>query len=252
MIMLEKELYTAIDAAKEAGTILKHNKEIIVDALKGRDVKLKSDCESEKTIISRLSSFDYPILSEECGVLSGKGRYRWIIDPLDGTMNYYKGLKDISCVSIALWENNEPVIGVIYQFMKDILFWGVVGDGAYKNEEEIHTSNILSTEQAVLATGFPLNSKYDDEHITKSLRNVKYFKKIRMLGSAAIMGAYVSSGVFDAYMEDDIMLWDIAASTALVVAAGGEKDVYIKKNNKCKCNLFCNKSLKEDYYAKSL
>ncbi len=82
--------------------------------------------------MNKLSETGYPILSEECGEISSGAvsQFYWIIDPLDGTVNYWKGLKELACVSVALWDQNEPVLGVIYRFESDELYCGVVGDGA--------------------------------------------------------------------------------------------------------------------------
>ncbi len=159
--MLEYELELAKKAALEAGKLLKKKYQCNVDLSEGRDIKLSSDKSSEKVIIDILSESGYPILSEECGLIENNNKdYIWIIDPLDGTANYWRGLDELSCVSIALWKANEPVIGVVYRFSEEILYHGIVGGSAYKNGELISTSNIEKVEQSFLATGFPVNRDY--------------------------------------------------------------------------------------------
>lgn len=253
----ERELELAKMAAKEAGDFLKRREEIHVDASEGKDIKLSSDKYSEKIIIDRLKETEIPILSEECGRVNVQGNAEcsgavWIIDPLDGTANYWKGLQELACVSIALWKDSRPVLGVVYRFFSDELYHGIVGQGAFLNGEPIHTSDVTETEQAIVATGFPVHRDYGTESLSVFINQVQNFKKVRMLGAAAVMGTFVAVGKVDAYMEDEIMLWDVAAAAALVLAAGGEASVELLDDDKCICKCFATRALMEDYYAKSL
>ena len=212
--MWTKELELAKKAAKTAGEFLKKREGIHVDALEGKDIKLSSDKMSEKIII--------------------------------------KGLDELACVSVALWAKDKPVLGAVYRFMKDELFYGAEGEGAFLNGESIKPSSVQETSQAVMATGFPVKRSYDTESLSKFVKQVQCFKKVRMLGAAAIMGTFVSCGRLDAYFEDEIMLWDIAAAVAIVNAAGGATSLELLDNNKCLCKCFATRGLMEDYYAKSL
>lgn len=249
---ISKELELAIRAAKEAGNFLKQRKDIRVDVLEGKDIKLSSDKMSEKIIMDILDESGIAILSEEYGFKGEESKLCWIIDPLDGTINYYKGMDEMACVSIALWKEERPVLGVVYRFRKEELFFAEEGFGAFLNDIPITTSDIMLTEQAVMATGFPVKRDYDTESLTLFVKQVQNFKKVRMLGAAAIMGTFVACGRFDAYFEDEIMLWDIAAAIALVNAAGGETVLKLLNGNKCICKCFATKALMEDYYAKGL
>lgn len=244
--MLEKELQLAKKAAIEAGNILKDKTAMKVDSANGRDIKLSSDRLSEKRIIDILKETGYSILSEEIGIVQGKNdEYMWIIDPLDGTANYWRNIDEFVCTSIALWKDNKPVLGVINRFLCDELYSGIVGEGAWCNGERIHTSDVQEVKKAFLTTGFPVFRDYSSDGLLRFINNIQSFKKIRMFGSGALMGTFVATGKVDVYIEEEIMLWDIAASSALVLAAGGELDITMKENNKCICKLFANKQLKE-------
>lgn len=218
-------LAVAEQSALAAGAYLRHlpPDRRFVDSAVGKDIKLRADREAEAIIIKSLTAVaDYPLLSEECGV-SGQIDSEepcWVIDPLDGTMNYARGL-ELACVSIALWQSNAPLIGVVYDFNHDELFSGLVGVGAWRNGQAIAVSGIHQRAQAVLATGFPVGRDYADDALRLFISQVQAFKKVRMLGTAALSLAYVACGRVDAYWEEGIKLWDVGAGLALVRAAGG-------------------------------
>lgn len=217
------EVETAILAAKEASKYLLNLEDIKVNTSIDKDIKLQADLESEKIIIDILrDNYSYPILTEELGELDGfnmNDKY-WIIDPIDGTLNFSKGLP-ISCISIALYQKDKAVLGVIYDFNRDELFTGTVGKGAWLNGQRIDKSNIKDSSSAVLATGFPSYRNYDETVLLEFVSKIKDFKKVRLFGSAALSLAYVACGRVDAYSEEDIMLWDVAAGLALIEAVGG-------------------------------
>lgn len=250
--MKSKELELAIRAAKAAGEFLKKREDIRVDALEGKDIKLSSDKMSEKIIMDILAESGIPILSEECGFKGEEGKRCWIIDPLDGTINYYKGMDELACVSIALWKEDGPLLGVVYRFMAEELYYGEEGFGAYRNEIPVQPSDIRQTQHAVMAAGFPVKRAYDTESLSQFVKQVQHFKKVRMLGAAAIMSTFVACGKIDAYFEDEIMLWDVAAGVAIVNAAGGSTELKLLQDNKVICKCFATKELMEDYHAKGL
>lgn len=246
----EQEMNLAVKAAKLAGMYLKKRENIQVDALQGKDIKLSSDKESEKMILGCLAESGIGILSEECGLRGGDGSIlRWIVDPIDGTQNYYRGLDELACVSIALWNGSKPVFGVVYRFAADELFIGEAGAGASLNGKTLVSPKTGRIQDAVLATGFPVKRDYSAESLSVFVRQVQRFKKVRMLGSAALMAAFVAAGYVDAYIEEEIMLWDVAAAMAIVQAAGGVVDFRPLADNKCICRCFANRALMEDYYA---
>lgn len=246
------ELELAKKAALAAGSFLREREEIRIDSQEKKDIKLSSDKRSEKIIMDILKQSNLPVLSEEYGERGKLEDCYWIVDPLDGSFNYYKGLDDLACVSIALWKDDFPVLGVVYRFHKDELFWGEMENGAFLNGKRIETSQVEQVGQAVLATGLPVNRSYKAEDIGKFIEQIQRFKKIRMLGTAAVMGALVACGKMDAYYEEQIMLWDIAASVAIVRAAGGYVNVKFLKDYQCICSCFATKELWENYYDQSL
>ena len=218
-------LSIAAKAAQEAGFILKDffatNAGVKTDD--GRDIKTEADKAADAALLDVLSSTSFPILSEEsgCTIDAGMSEPCWIIDPLDGTFNFVRGFP-ACCVSVALWHKKMPILGVIYDFAADMLYTGIVGVDARCNGESINVSTVQALSQAALATGFPSARDYGDKSLQDSIKKIQKFKKIRMIGSAALSLAYVSRGFVDAYHEEDIWLWDVAAGLALVKAAGGE------------------------------
>ena len=212
----------AVNAAIEAGNFLNKNKseEKEIHEEKGRDIKLIIDQDTEKLIRSNLQVTDIPILGEEYGGDIANGKY-WVIDPIDGTANYFRGL-DECCVSIALMENDEALIGVIYNFNNDQMYTAVKNHGAFLNNKKISVSDIASRDKASITTGFPASESIESS--MNFLENLKGWKKVRMFGSAALSCAYVASGKCDYYAEKGVYLWDIAAGICLVKEAGGFAD----------------------------
>ncbi len=245
--MYNDELKLAKKAVVEAGNFLRINYTPHVDSSIGKDIKLSSDKKSEQIIVDILKPSGFQILSEECGWIKGKDDFSWIIDPLDGTANYWRGMKELACVSVALWKGDEPILGAIYRFELDELFSGIVGEGACLNDKPIHTSNVLQVKDAFISTGFPVKANYGEENIRKMISDVQRFKKVRMFGTAAIMGASVAAGRVDSYIEDGIMIWDVAASAAIVKAAGGVVNIEMINEDQCVCKLFANYDLYLDY-----
>ena len=212
----------AVDAARQAGVFLNQNKlkKKKVYKEEGRDIKLIIDQDTEKLIRASLQKTDIPILGEEYGGEVSKEKY-WVIDPIDGTANYFRGL-DECCVSIALMENDEALIGVIYNFNNDQMYTAIKDQGAFLNNTKISVSDIASKDKASITTGFPASETVESS--MNFLEDLKGWKKVRMFGSAALSCAYVASGKCDYYAEKGVYLWDIAAGICLVKEAGGCAD----------------------------
>ena len=220
-----KELTSQYQLAKmiaiEAGDYLLSRKDqnLIVHSDLGRDIKLEIDRETEELIRNRLSITGISILGEELGSDKIQSQLKWIVDPLDGTSNYFRGL-DQCCVSIALMDGEEVLIGSIFNFNTNELFSALKGGGAFLNDKHIKVSEIHDKENASLTTGFPASESVESS--TLFLNNLSGWKKIRMFGSAALSCAYVASGRCDVYQEKGVYLWDFAAGICLVEEAGGK------------------------------
>ena len=222
---LAHEISLAKKAAKKAGAMLKENrvntKKVIFSS--NKDLKLNVDIEAEniiKDIILNNSSFS--ILAEESGMTnSTMGEIYWVVDPLDGTANYHRDIP-ISSVAIALMHKLEPILGVIYDFNNNELYEGSVNTKAFLNEKEISVSNTKKSNEGILLTGLPNDTDYSDNALLEMVKNFQEWRKIRMIGSAAIASVYVASGKADLYKEKKSYLWDVAAGAAIVNAAGGK------------------------------
>ena len=190
-----------------------------------RDVKILADKKLESFIIKQLlEKSQYPVLSEEAGFLEGRDKnkdYRWIVDPLDGSFNFSHSIP-LNCISVALWKGMEPLLGVVYDFNHHETFSGLVGEGAWLSKNPIMTSEITEKSKAVLCTGFPVSTDFSKKSLLDFIEAIREYKKIRLLGSAALSLAYVACGRADVYLENDIKIWDVAAGIALVKAAGGK------------------------------
>jgi myo-inositol-1(or 4)-monophosphatase len=216
-----------VAARKAAGQLaaMVHDQEKVVLNDAGRDIKLQADRDSESVILEILAQSEHPVLAEESGehgVLADNPY--WVVDPLDGTLNFSRGVP-LNCVSVALCRRNDALLGVVHDFNRDECYAGIVGEGAWLNHTAMTVSDVCECGKAILATGFPVNRDFGSPALAGFIDQVKRFKKVRLFGSAALSLAYVASGRVDAYAEDDIMFWDVAAGAALVEAAGGYVDV---------------------------
>ena len=190
------------------------------------DFVTNADIKAEKIIIDELtkSRKNYSILSEESGSKENKDIDNvWIIDPIDGTINFLHGVPHFA-ISIALKSNNEIVSGLIYDPIKDEMFYAEKNNGAYFNNKRIRVSKRKKMEDCLFASG-----EIDNENI-KQKTNAKL--SIRKSGSAALDMAYVASGRYDGYFQKNLNLWDIAAGIIIVKEAGGQvNDLNLKQNN---------------------
>ena len=161
-------------------------------------------------------------IAEE-GTATDRGeKYRWVIDPLDGTTNYIHGISPYA-VSIALMEDEEVVMGVVYEISLDEMFYAWKGSKAYMNGHEIHVSEAAITADSLIATGFPY---YEFSKLDQYMASMNYFMRnshgLRRLGSAATDMAYVAAGRFEAFYEHALHSWDVAAGIIILKQAGGK------------------------------
>ncbi len=222
---LNFETEIAIKAAKAAGKLLLENRDELNNEtlISPKDIKLKADVSSEnliKEIILAKSS--YPILAEESGKSKEDlGEVFWVIDPLDGTANFNRDIP-ICCVSIGLVHHMEPMVGVIYDFNNNDLYVGnCLKNVSTLNKKEINVSNVRQKKDAILVTGLPHDTDYSDKALKNMITDMQSWKKVRMIGSAAMASCYVASGKADLYKENGIFFWDIVAGAAIVISAGG-------------------------------
>ncbi|MBN8896500.1 MAG: inositol monophosphatase [Rhodanobacter sp.] len=163
---------------------------------------------------------DHAILAEESGA-TGKGPLTWVIDPLDGTHNYLRGIPHF-CVSIALLEKGVPIHAVVFDPLRDELYTASKGDGAYLNDRRMRVGKRENLGGAMIATGFPFRQR---EHLGPQLDMTRAIlgqaEDIRRSGSAALDLAYVAAGRYDGYFEIGLKPWDMAAGVLLVHEAGG-------------------------------
>jgi len=187
------------------------------------EMKAEVDLILEEKILNQLSPIGLPIVSEESGELSGdeKSGLRFIVDPLDGTVNFVRNLGQVS-ISIALYKNNTPIFGVLSIYPSGDLAWGGREIGSFLNGKRMSVSDISNKTRSVLCTGIPsrLNIRKPKEAF-EFANKVSEFGKVRMLGSASISLLQVAKGSAEIYIEQDIMMWDVAAGLALVEGSGG-------------------------------
>jgi myo-inositol-1(or 4)-monophosphatase len=211
---------TAIKAAFESGRILQSHFGNLLDIRKKGAVDLvtQADTASEAAIIKiiRQTFPNHSILAEESGFDQGDATHQWIIDPLDGTVNFAHQVPIFS-ISIAFARNRIPEMGVVLNPVSGELFTAVNGEGAFLNDRPIHVSHTTTVGDSLLATGFPYNLRSVFDTVTQRLTTcLRAARGIRRLGSAAIDLCALSCGRFDGFWEQYLHPWDTAA--ALVIA----------------------------------
>ncbi|MFW6290007.1 MAG: inositol monophosphatase family protein [Mariniphaga sp.] len=214
--------------ACDAGSFIRKERSKISE----EDVELKSvaslvtyvDKETEKAIVKKLEQLipDSGFITEEGTASHANERYKWIIDPLDGTTNYIHGITPHS-VSIALMEEKEIVAGVVYEVGQDEMFYAWKDSPAYLNEKEIKVSGTGNLEDTLIGTGFPY---YDFDRVEDYIDAMRYLMRhtrgLRRMGSAAVDIVYVAAGRFDAFYEHGLHPWDVAAGALILKQAGGK------------------------------
>ena len=214
--LLEKAKKVALSAGEYLSSFKDKSKDVY--KVSNRDIKLELDRSAEALIRQQLDETEIPVYGEELGGTITSDFF-WVVDPLDGTSNYFRGL-DQCCISIALMHDKESIIGVIYNFNTDELYYASENNGAYCNDSEIKTSSIQNKKKASLTTGFPSSESINSS--LNFLEGLHKWNKVRMFGSAALSCAYVAAGKCDVYLEKGVYLWDIAAGMCLVKEAGGK------------------------------
>ena len=181
------------------------------------------DKNAEKQLVRNLSKLlpSSGFITEEDTINSLGKTYTWIIDPLDGTTNFIHGIPTYA-ISIALYEEDKPVIGIVYEMNRGEMFFTFKGGAAYLNNKEIRVSKNDNLSQSLLATGFPYYEfEKQAQYIQLFTEMMQKCHGLRRIGSAAVDLAYVACGRFDAYFEYNLNSYDVAAGAYLVQQAGG-------------------------------
>ena len=219
-------LQLAVEAALEAGKIQRARSGRIGKITYKGDIDLVTEVDllSEKEIIARIKKQypDHEILAEESGETQGNAEYRWVIDPLDGTVNYSHGFPGYS-VSIALQKNGVSELGVIYSPCFDELFIAERGQGSTLNSKPISVSSITSLKKSLLITGFAYDvGRSDNDNLDHFSAFVKASQAVRRMGSAALDLCYTAMGRAEGFWELNLNAWDVAAGSLIVKEAGGK------------------------------
>ncbi|MCY7410968.1 MAG: inositol monophosphatase [Chitinophagales bacterium] len=227
----------ANEVAREAGKFIgneriKFSADEVIN--KGqRDLVSYVDVTAEKMIVAGLKKIlpDAGFLTEEKTIDEGNQKLRWIIDPLDGTTNFIHGVPAFS-VSIALQQDDELLIGIVYEVNLDECFYAWKNGGAYCNGKKITVTKTNKILNALTATGFPYKEFPQEEQFFSALKYLfNHSHGVRRLGSAAIDLAYVACGRFDGFFEYNLNAWDIAGGALIVQEAGGTVTDFSGGNN---------------------
>ena len=226
----QRALDCAATAARAAGRLMRSEQAAPkkINSQSQHDIKLELDVRCQK-LIEKILLRAFPasaVLGEEGVAGRAESQLRWVVDPIDGTVNFTYGIPH-ACVSIALQQRLpsrefSTVIGVVYDPFCDELWSAARGGPARLNGKVIHTSRRSKLAESIVAIGFSKSEASLNDNLPVFNALVRRVRKIRMMGAAALALVYVASGRFDAYIESGISLWDIAAGGLILECAGGE------------------------------
>ena len=198
------------------------------------DFVTSADKRTEKILIDELQKAhpEYGIITEETGIINKSNtEKRWVIDPIDGTMNFLNGIPQFA-ISIGYEEKGEIICGVIFNPIINEMFIAEKGNGAYLNNSRIRVSNKNKIKDALLVTGGPKgNSKIKNKIFSEFINVSNNVSNVRKFGSAALDMAYVACGRFDGYWQRELNYWDIAAGIIILKEAGGFINFFEEDNN---------------------
>jgi myo-inositol-1(or 4)-monophosphatase len=227
-LVMKHYLNAAEKAAREAGDLLRQSFHLPrrVNAAEAHDIKLELDVKTQELIThSLLKQFPAHALYGEEGIVGDQSsEHQWVVDPLDGTVNYFYHIPHF-CVSIALRFQGEIIVGVIYDPMRDEMWSVQKGEQPRLNGQHFRVSERADAAEAVISVGLSKTGEMIDSNLPLLQDMIHRVRKCRVMGSAALDMAYVACGRFDAYIERGISLWDIAAGWILVETAGGNVDL---------------------------
>jgi len=215
------------------------------------DFVSSADKRTEKILIAELQKAhpEYGIITEESGVINkSNSQNRWIVDPIDGTLNFLNGIPQFA-ISVGYEENGEIKCGVIFNPISNEMYYAEKGSGSYLNNFRIRVSNKKKIEDSLLVTGGPKqNSKNKNKIFSEYINVSKKASHVRKFGSAALDMAYVASGRFDGFWQRELNYWDVAAGIIIIKEAGGFVNFFEEdKNNPFKKNIIAsNSNIHED------
>lgn len=233
-------LDAAVDAARAAGALLRQSfhRPLRVNAAEAHDIKLEIDVQTQDLITKLLlDQFPQHALYGEEGIVGDQSsEHQWVVDPLDGTVNYYYGIPHF-CVSIALRCKSEIIVGVIYDPIREELWTAQKGEVPLLNGNQLHVSDRADLKDSVISVGLSKTGATIEAGLPLLQQMIQRARKCRLLGSAALDMAYVACGRLDAYIERGISLWDVAAGWILVETAGGSVEMRPRQDMKDKYSI---------------
>jgi myo-inositol-1(or 4)-monophosphatase len=237
-----RALGAAIVAARAAGKLMRQNLRSakLVNSATQHDIKLELDVRCQKLIERKLGATfpKIPLLGEEGDSGDTSAEYRWVVDPIDGTVNFAYGIPH-ACVSIALQvrgqrpearsqksdkvgEVYQTLVGVVYDPFQDELWTAMHGGPARLNGRVIHVSRRRELKESIVSLGFAKSRHNIERGLPQFAWLVRRVRKVRMMGAAALGLTYVATGRLDAYIERGVSLWDVAAGSLIIECAGGK------------------------------
>ena len=223
--MIEEIIALAHEAGDAAMTYFRHHQKMqVANKLNDSDIVTNADKECERIIKEHIRA-NYPlhaILSEESGVTDGTADWRWVIDPIDGTNNFFAGIP-LWAISIGVEHHGERKYGVVYLPAANEMFYAVRGKGAFLNGNPIHVSTEDNLSRSLISTGFPVDKDTNPDNNMDNLSKIlPHVRDIRRLGSAATDICYVAAGFLDGYWELNLHEWDVNAALLILEEAGGK------------------------------
>ena len=226
MALRSANLVVMTKAAEKAGKALLRDfgevEQLQVSRKGPADFVSNADTKAEQILRDELSKARpaFGIMAEECTTARPDTEFTWIIDPLDGTSNFLHGIPHWA-VSIGLAKGDQMIAGVVYEPIRDEMFWCEKGAGAYLNASRLRTSGRTQLDASLIATGIPFKGHESAEFMTELQAVAPKVAGIRRMGAASLDLAYVAAGRYDGYWERNLKAWDVAAGAALVMEAGG-------------------------------
>lgn len=222
--MIDEIIAVAREAGAQAMKYFRHNALMnVANKLNDSDIVTDADKESERIITSYIRSHhpSHAILSEESGSTEGDAEWRWVIDPIDGTSNFFAGLP-LWAISIGVEHHGERKYGVVYLPATGEMFHAVRGEGAFLNGKPIHVSPQDKLSRSLISTGFPVDKDTNpDNNMDNLARILPRVRDIRRLGSAATDICYVAAGFLEGYWEMNLHEWDVCAALLILEEAQG-------------------------------